>query len=83
MPRPRTIVTTAAEHEMERAISEISPSWARTDPSACINALDPLIDTAEGRKFLSKQGGERALVLIELFDWVVIALFYCVFTTRT
>ena len=84
MPGPRTIhVTTIVEHEMERVISEISPSRARIDPSACIDALNPLIDTVEGRRFLSKQEGEKAFVLIELFDWVVIALFLCVFTTRT
>ena len=53
------------------------------DPSACINTLNPLIDTAEGRRFLSKQEGEEALALIELFDWVAIALFPYVFPTRT
>jgi len=37
----------------------------------------------EGRRFLSKQEGDKASVLIELFDWVVIALFLHVFTTRT
>ena len=74
MSGPRTVATTAVEHEMGRVISEISSSWARTDPSACINTLNPLIDTPEGRRFLSKQGGEKALVLIELFDWVVITL---------
>ena len=83
VPEPRTIVTTTAEHEMERVISGISSSRARTDPSACINALNPLIDTVEGRRFLLKQEGEKALMLIELFDWVVIALFLYVFTTRT
>jgi hypothetical protein len=50
-----------------------------TDPSACISALNPLLDTAEGRKFLSKQEGEKALVLIELFDWVAISLFLTLF----
>jgi hypothetical protein len=70
------------EHEMERVISGISSSWARTGPSACINALGPLIDTAEGRRFLSKQRGEKALVLIELFDWVAIAPLPYVFPTR-
>ena len=60
---------------MDRVISGISSSRARVDPSACINALNPLINTTEGRRFLSKQEGERALVLIELFDWVITALF--------
>ena len=52
-------------------------------PSACINALNPLIDTAEGRRFLPKQEGETTSVLMELFDWVTIAPLLCVSTTRT
>ena len=73
----------AAEHEMERVISEISSSRARTDPSACIDALNPLINTAEGRRFLSKQEGENASTLIELFDWVAIAFLAYTFSART
>lgn len=83
MPEPRAIAKTRAEREMERVISGISSSRARTDRSAYINALNPLINTAEGRRFLSKQEGEKALVLIELFDWVVITFFSYVFTMRT
>ena len=70
IPMPRTTTT---EHEMERVVSGISSSRARADPSACINVLNPLINTTEGRKFLSEQEGETASALIELFDWVVIA----------
>ena len=81
MPEPRTAMT--AEHEMERVISGISSSRARTDPSAAINTLNPLINTAGGRRFLSKQEGKNALMLIELFDWVVIALFAYAFPART
>ena len=62
------------EHDMTRVISGISSSRAHEDPSACITALGPLIEKAEGRRFLSKQVGERALILIELFDWVAISL---------
>ena len=79
----RKIVTTTARHDIERVMSGISSSRARTDPCECIKDLNPFIDTAEGRKFLSKQGGEKALVLIELFDWVTIILLPYVYTTRT
>lgn len=61
-------------HDMERVISEITLSRARADPSACIRALNPLLNTAEGRKFLPKQEGDKALLLIELLDWVAICL---------
>ena len=81
MPEPRMAMT--AVHEMERIISEVSSSRARTDPFACINALDPLINTTEGRRFLSQQQGENASILIELFDWVIIALFAYTFSART
>ena len=64
-------------HEMQRVISGITLSRARADPSACISLLDPLLNTAEGRKLLSKQVGEGALVLIDLFDWVSIPLYSC------
>jgi len=67
---------------MKRVISGISSDRAREDPSACISALNPLVDTAEGRKFLSKQEGEKALVLIELFDWVTISLCSYVLPTK-
>ena len=60
--------------EMQRVISGITPSRAHADPSACISVLNPLLNTAEGRKLLSKQEGESALVLIDLFDWVAISL---------
>jgi len=83
MPGLQKIVTTTADHDMERVISGISSSRAHADPHGCINDLNPLIDTGEGRRFLSKQRGEKALVLIELFDWVAIVLFPYVFTTRT
>ncbi|KAF9647564.1 kinase-like protein [Thelephora ganbajun] len=63
--------TTMTERGMKRIISGVTSGGAREDPSACINILRPLIDTAEGRKFLSKQEGEKALVLIELFDWAL------------
>ena len=59
--------------EMECAISEITSSRARADPSTCIIALNPLLSTTEGRKFLSKQEGEGASMLIDLFDWVTIS----------
>jgi len=78
MPGPRKIVTTTAEHDTERVISGISSSRARTDPYGCIGDLDPLINTGDGRRLLSKQGGDKALALIELFDWVVIVLSPCV-----
>lgn len=58
--------------EMERVISEITSSRAQADPSACIGTLNPLLKTTEGMEFLSMQEGEKALVLIDLFDWVVI-----------
>ena len=74
-------VTTTAEHEMERVISDISSSRARADPAACIEILNPLINTEEGKEFLSTQGGEKALALIQLFDWVIIL--FSVFTTKT
>ena len=80
MTEPRT--TTTAEHEMERVISGILSSGTPTDPSACINALNPLINTAEGRRFLSKQEGKNALMLIESFDWVTIAHFAYDFSAR-
>ena len=70
IPVPRT---STAEHEMERVVSGISSTRARADPSACISALNALINTTEGRKILSEQEGEKASVLIKLFDWVVIA----------
>lgn len=70
---PRTMTMT--EDDMKRVISGISSSRAHEDPSACIAALSPLIGKAEGRRFLSKQVGEKALILIELFDWVAISLF--------
>lgn len=57
--------------DMRRVISEISSRRAREDPSACIIALNPLLNTEEGRRFLSGQEGERALILIELFDWAL------------
>ena len=62
-------------HVMERVVSKITSSRAHEDPSACIGDLSSLLSTAEGRTFLSKQEGERALVLIGLFDWVAIALY--------
>ena len=62
------------DHEMQRVISGISSDRAREDPSACITALNPIVNTKEGRKFLLKQEGEKALMLIELFDWVAISL---------
>ena len=76
-----TTVTTTADHEMERVISEISSTRVRADPAACINLLNPLINTEEGKEFLSTQGGEKALALIQLFDWVIIL--FGVFATRT
>lgn len=79
--RAITTVTTTADHEMERIISEISSGRARTDPAACINVLNPLINTEEGKEFLSTQAGEKALVLIELFDQVIIL--FGVFATKT
>ena len=60
---------------MKRVISGISSSRAHEVPSVCITDLSPLIDTTEGRRFLSRQTGEKALILIELFDWVTISLF--------
>jgi len=65
--------------EMQRVISGITSSRARADPSASINLLGPLLATAEGRKLLSKQVGENASVLIDLFDWVAISLGSCSF----
>ena len=65
---------------MKRVISEISLSGAHDDLSTCIASLSPLIDKAEGRKFLSKQVGENALMLIELFDKVAIPLFHAYYT---
>lgn len=56
---------------MQRVLSEVLSNEARKDPSACIIALNPLMDTTEGRRFLSKQVGEGALMLIELFDWAL------------
>ena len=61
-----------SSHEKKHVISEISSDRVREDPSACMIALKPLIDTEEGRRSLSKQEREKALVLIELFDWVTI-----------
>ena len=83
MPGLQKIATMAADHDMERVISGISSSRAHADPHGCINDLNPLIDTGEGRRFLSKQRGGKALVLIELFDWVVIVLFPYVSATGT
>ena len=62
--------------EMRHLISEISSIRAREDPSACVITLNPLLNTEEGRRFLSGQEREKALILIELFDWVV-PLFFC------
>jgi len=62
---------------MERVISGITSSRTREDPSACISLLNPLLSTAEGRKFLSKQEGENASILIDLLDWVAISLRSC------
>ena len=72
--RERTMTMT--EHEMERVISAILSDQAHEDPSACIVAVNALMDTVEGRRFLSKQEGSRALVLIELFDWVAVFYIY-------
>ena len=69
--------------EMQRVLSEITSSRAHADPSACIRDLNPLLNTAEGRRFLSKQEGENAMVLIDLFDWVMISICSCRFPTRT
>ena len=74
-------MTTTADHEMECVVSEILSSRTRTGPAACIDALNSLINTEGGKEFLSTQRGERALVLIQLFDYVII-LFSGVFTTR-
>jgi hypothetical protein len=68
------------EDDMKRVISEISSSGTDEESSRCITALLPLIDKAEGRRLLSKQVGEKALMLIELFDWVPISLFRAVYT---
>lgn len=59
--------------EMKRITLGITSSRAHADPSACISDLNPLLSTAVGRKFLSEQEGEAALVLIDLFDWVAIS----------
>ena len=59
---------------MERIISAILSDRAHEDPSARIIAVNALMDTVEGRIFLSKQEGSRALALIELFDWVAVFL---------
>ena len=72
--------TTMTEDDMKRVISGISLSGAHDNLSTCITALSPLIDKAEGRRFLSKQVGETALMLIELFDEVAIPLFHAVYT---
>ena len=72
-PVPQT--ATMTEQDMKRVTSGISSSRAHEDPIACISALSPLIDKAEGRRFLSKQVGEKALILIELFSWVAISPF--------
>lgn len=55
---------------MQSIISEITSSWPHTHPSTCINILNPLLRTEKGRTFLSKQKGENASVLIDVFDWV-------------
>lgn len=60
---------------MEHGISGITLSRVHADPAACVIALNPLLNTAQGRKFLSNQQGDKALVLIELFDWVTVSLF--------
>ena len=70
------------EQEMRNVVSGIRSSWDHANPSACISVLNPLLSTARGRKFLSEQEGENAIVLIELFDWVTISLNSCRFTTR-
>ena len=57
-------------NEMKHVVSVISPERAREDPSVCIITLRPLLGTEEGRRFLSRQEKEIALVLIELLDWV-------------
>ena len=67
-PRPTTITG----RDMRHLISEISSIRVREDPSACILSLNPLLNTEEGRRFLSGQEREKALILIELFDWVAI-----------
>jgi len=64
-------MTTMNVQEMQYVVSGITSSRAHAHPSACISILNPLLSTAEGRNFLSKQEGENALVLIELFDWVI------------
>ena len=69
--------------EMERVVSEITASRALEDPSGCISDLNQLLNATEGRTFLSKQEGEKALVLIELFDWVATVLYSYVPPTRT
>lgn len=63
------------EDEMQRVISEVAPSRAHSDPSACILTLDPLLRAKEGRRFLSRQVGDEALMLIELLYWVTISPF--------
>lgn len=68
--------------EMKRVISGITSSRARADPFACIGDLNPLLSTVEGRQLLSKQEGEKALVLIDLFDRVAFSLLFP-FLTRT
>lgn len=60
--------------EMQNIISEVKSSWPHAHPSTCISVLDPLLSTEEGRKFLSKQEGENALMLIDLFDCVTTSL---------
>ena len=82
VPTPGSRIEPMNEQEMRSLISAITPSWAHANPSACINALIPLLSTAEGRKLLSEQERENALVLIELFDWVTVSLDYCRFVTR-
>ena len=76
-PTPGLRMATMNMQEMEHVISRITLSRALADPSACIGAVDPLLNTAEGRKFLSRRKGEEAFVLIELFDWVPPPLMFC------
>ena len=64
---------TMTENEMGRVIALVSPTRALEDPSACMISLNRIIEASEGRKFLSKQKGEKALMLIELFDWVSVS----------
>ena len=66
--------------EMKGVISGITLSRARADPSECIALLNPLLSTAEGRRLLSDQQGEKSSVLIDLFDWVTIPLHSCPFS---